>query len=201
MGLILVPGLVLYVLISVITVVCAIVFAKKRKRNLLLWGGGAAFVMYNLLFWDWLPTVATHKYYCSSQAGFWVYKTVDEWKAENISTLEKQSLVNNITLNQSKHEGDMNNFTSTEYVTNRLKYVFKHNGPFILNRWRLEAKLIDINTNQVLAQYVDFSTSQERRKAGWSGWKFWLNAEKCISVSHQDEGNIKEMIYELGGDK
>jgi hypothetical protein len=30
-----------------------------------------------------------------------------------------------------------------------------------------------------LARYVDFSTSQQRRQAGWSGWKFWLDSRHC----------------------
>jgi hypothetical protein len=39
--------------------------------------------------------------------------------------------------------------------------------------------LIDTKTNETLARYVDFSTSQYPRQAGWSGWKFWLDSEHC----------------------
>ena len=39
---------------------------------------------------------------------------------------------------------------------------------------------MDIKTDETLALYVDYSTSHERRQAGWSGWKFWLASDDCI---------------------
>jgi len=46
--------------------------------------------------------------------------------------------------------------------------------------WRREDVLVDIKTEETLALYVDYSTSHERRQAGWSGWKFWLASDDCI---------------------
>src|SRR5690606_21260880 len=40
-------------------------------------------IMYLIPFWDLIPTLVMHKYYCSTQAGFWVYKTPEEWVSEN----------------------------------------------------------------------------------------------------------------------
>ena len=77
-----------YLLIS-IAVVCGMVrTARKNGRNAKLLGWSAALVMYLIPFWDWLPTVATHQYYCATEAGFWVYKTVDQWKQENPGVME-----------------------------------------------------------------------------------------------------------------
>ncbi|MEQ1531676.1 MAG: hypothetical protein ABL925_20380, partial [Methylococcales bacterium] len=73
----------IYLLITYSVIKVTADWARENKRRAWLWGGLAAFVMYNLVFWDWLPTVAAHKYYCATEAGFWVYKTPEQWKAEN----------------------------------------------------------------------------------------------------------------------
>ena len=39
--------------------------------------------MYNLMFWGLIPTLAMHKYYCATHAGFWVYKTPEQWMKQN----------------------------------------------------------------------------------------------------------------------
>lgn len=82
-GLLVFGALGLYLLISIGVVLWAIRHAHKSGKSGKLWGWGAAFVMYNLMFWDWIPTVVAHKYLCATQSGFWVYKTLDQWKEEN----------------------------------------------------------------------------------------------------------------------
>lgn len=61
--------------------------AKKRIKIIwfapvLLW-----------LVWD-LPTIPLHKYYCATQAGFFVYKTPEQWLKEHPRVIEtlKESL-------------------------------------------------------------------------------------------------------------
>ncbi len=46
-------------------------------------GGLVALVFYLIPFWDWIPTVVAHQYYCATEAKFEVYKTIEQWKAEN----------------------------------------------------------------------------------------------------------------------
>ncbi len=77
-----------YLLVSIVAVRGAIDYARKNGKSAKRWGWGAAFVMYSLVFWDWIPTVAVHQYYCAKDAGFWVYKTLDQWKAENPGVME-----------------------------------------------------------------------------------------------------------------
>ena len=80
---------IVYLLLSVAVILFAVKRAKASERRPWLWGGIAALVMYNVVFWDWIPTVLVHKYYCETEAGFWVYKTVDEWRAENPGVMER----------------------------------------------------------------------------------------------------------------
>lgn len=167
----------LYLLISIGVVLWAISHARKHGKSAKRWAWGAAFVMYSLVFWDWLPTVAMHKYYCATESGFWVYKTLDQWKAENPGVMEGLS-VQRVPPHQ--FEGSENHITSTTCWNSRIKSIHRFDGPIFLHSWRRDDVLIDTKTNEVLARYVDYSTSHERRQAGWSGWKFWLQNEGCV---------------------
>ena len=193
MGFLMIPALGLYALISFGTVSWAIIHARKHKKNPWIWGLGAVFFMYNLLFWDWLPTVAAHKYYCSTEAGFWVYKTLDQWKAENPGVMETLTPYKGP---QNQRDGDMENYIDTYYLNQRFNWIIKHNGKFFPNRWRHEQELIDTRNNEILARYVDFSTSQERRQAGWSGWKFWLDNQNC-SGGEFNQSNLRQFRNEF----
>lgn len=122
--------------------------------------------MYNLLFWDWIPTVAVHKYYCSTQAGFWVYKTAEEWKAENPGVLETLIPYEGKQLDRI---GDMDNYQHAYHLNQRFDWVVKHNGKYFINLWRHEQEIIDTKNNEVLARYIDFSTSELILQKGKKG--------------------------------
>lgn len=175
-----------YLLVSALVVWLAARWAKKRGRRGWVWGGLGAFAMYNLVFWDWIPTVAMHKYYCATEAGFWVYKTPEQWTKENPGVLE--------TLVASKEApstrvGNMDSHTDT-YVTNeRFRWVVSRIGPESPNQWRHEQTFVDAKTSEVLARYKDFSTSQIAPQAGWAGWKFWLQRDHC------EEGEMNQGLF------
>jgi hypothetical protein len=76
-------ALIVYLIIFIAVVAAAVLHAKKTGKSKKLWGGVAAFIMYNLVFWDFLPTLLVHQYYCKKDAGFWVYKTAEQWRKEN----------------------------------------------------------------------------------------------------------------------
>lgn len=195
-GLIVLVVIGLYLLISVGVVRWAISYAKKNGKSAKRWGWGAALGMYMLVFWDWIPTVVAHKYYCATEAGFWVYKSVDQWKKENPGVME--GLVANKGA-QSTREGNMDNFTDTYFLNERINKVVKFHGKFLFNRWRHEEEVIDTKTNEVLARYVDFYTAQMRGGGGWSGWKFWLHNSHCArdANSQYDSQELREQFVEL----
>lgn len=176
MGVVILGAMALYLIVSLVVIALIARAAKKQGRSPWRWGGAAALVMYLLVFWDHIPTVVAHKYYCEKEAGFWVYKTLEKWKAENPGVME--TLVANRGYPSSR-EGDMANYTTTNFLNSRFNLIVKHRGPLFLHRWLREDALIDTKTNETLARLVDFSTSQERREAGWSGWKFWLDSRHC----------------------
>ncbi|HEY6094817.1 MAG TPA: hypothetical protein VIU93_07675 [Gallionellaceae bacterium] len=153
-------------------------------------------IVYLPVFWDWLPTVAVHQYYCARDAGFWVYKTLDQWKAENPGVME--GLVANKGA-PSTRQGDMVNYTDTYLLNQRINKIVKQSGPLLFNRWRHEEEIIDERNNEVLARYINFSTSQERQQAGWNGWKFWLSSRSCIDGGTHPQHHFYEFENQVTG--
>jgi hypothetical protein len=132
--------------------------------------------MYGLVFWDWLPTVATHQYYCATESGYWVYKTQDQWRTENPGAMEQlttQQVWPNI------HYGDMRNYVSTSTVNQRINYVNKKDGPIMFNTWRHDQAILDSKTHEVLARQIDFS-SGNGNVGGELELRFWLHSDGCI---------------------
>jgi len=179
-------GLIVFGLMGIylLLLISATVWAYRRaaKRGLprgqrWLWAAGVFLVVYLPVFWDWLPTVAAHRYYCEQEAGFWIHKTVEQWKVENPGVME--------TLVAYKDGRSANG----AYILNqRFNWALKEEHFFPLNYMiRKEQQVVDSKTGEILARYVDFSTSQIRRQAGWSGWKFWLDSEHCSGGAYNQD--------------
>ncbi len=82
----------LYLLLTLVVMLFSVRWARKHGRRSWVWGGVALLTMYHLMFWDLIPTLLIHKYYCATEAGFWVYKTQEEWVKENPGVLETLSI-------------------------------------------------------------------------------------------------------------
>jgi len=165
--------------------------ARKQRW---LWAAGGFLLVYLPVFWDWIPTVVVHQYYCATEAGFWLYKTVDQWKKENPGVMETLIYNKNMPYVQSPYGG-------ATALNQRILYVFKYEGPLLLNRWKIESEIRDSKTGEIIAREVNFSTSQERRQAGWSGWKFWLDSERCNIEKHRDQGSFNKITAQFEGAK
>jgi hypothetical protein len=194
MGLVILGALALYLMLSIAVVIGAIKHAKKTGKSVKRWGWGAVLVMYLIPFWDWIPTVAVHQYYCATEAGFWVYKSVDQWKAENPGVMEELVYKREMPHLQTP-------YGRATVLNQRFLHVYKYEGPLLLNRWRIETELRDSINGEVIARELNFSTSQERRQAGWSGWKFWLNSRRCSIEKHRDPGSFDQITVQVQGGK
>ncbi len=172
----------IYLAVSALVIWLSARWALKRGRRGWVWGGVAAFVMYNLVFWDLIPTLIMHKYYCSTEAGFWVYKTPEQWVKENPGVME--TLVSNNGLVR-KSVGNGTSYTDTSSLNSRFDWVLEKSGPFLFNRWRREQKLVDKNADGVLARYVDFSTGNGNI-GGEFTIKFWLQCGHCTGGERND---------------
>lgn len=177
LGLMVLLALGVYLAVSALVIWLAVRWAKKRNRKPWVWGGLAAFLMYNLVFWDLIPTLAMHKYYCATEAGFWVYKTPEQWAKENPGVLE----------------------TLKPWPVSRIygddRGVFQINGGTVrhfnerLGLWELEEKprtlflierqevgIFDVQAREFLALRVNYFAG--KKQAG-EFWKSWLNKSTC----------------------
>jgi len=193
MGMVLLPALGLYLIILFLATCEAYRWAGKRglpkgKRFLVAIGG--FLIIYLPLFWDHIPTLASQQYACRTEAGFWVYKTVDQWKAENPGVMETL-----VAFNDGRSGGG-------GYILNqRFNWAVKKNGPLPFNRWRWEHTIVDSKNNNVLARYVDFSTGNGNI-GGEPPLRFWLQNGHCSN----GESNYGKFIrlkrdVQVGGKK
>lgn len=204
MGLVILLVLGVYLLLSIGVVRYAARWARRQERRPWVWGGLAALVMYHLVFWDWIPTVVAHKYYCSMEAGFWVYKSLEQWKAENPGVMEM--LVANRGA-PSTRDGDDTNFTDTYLLNQRINKVVKeHRISSVLHIFRHEQELVDIKSNQVLARYVDFRAGYPSgvaglapRSAGLTAAKFWLANDRCGDSGAHPQHQFYEFENQVTG--
>lgn len=190
MGFVIIVALGLYFLLSVGVVAWAVNYAKKHNKSTKRWGWGAAIGMYLLVFWDWIPTVLTHQYYCATEAGFWVYKTPEQWMVENPGEMEELISYNrnpggfNVDW-PSHHEqrNDGHQKISTNYINVRFnEIVSQQDISSIFPIIRKERVLFDTKKNDVIARYVDFGTGNSVKKTiGPPGpLRFWLRNPDCI---------------------
>lgn len=180
----------IYLLISIGVVKWAINYARKNGKSVKRWGWGTAFVMYSIVFWDWIPTVAVHQYYCAKDSGFWVYKTLDQWKAENPGVMEGL-VANKVSI---KTVGDDENHIDTQVLNQRFQWVTeKQNLISYLPIYRWQSQVVDANNSATVARWVDFS-----RGKGRDYLKFWMNAESCPN-GIADRNNLFHFADELIG--
>lgn len=182
MGLVIIGALAVYLLISIAVVIGAVRFARNNGKSTKRWGWSAALVMYLIPFWDWMPTVAVHQYYCAMEAGFRVYKSSDQWKVENPGVMDTL-VAKTVPIPEGSDRADENNWKSRHSLNQRIQLTYSHSGPLFLHRWRTESALIDVKSNETLVRVIDFYTAHTRGGGGWRGWKFWLAIDHCPNYS------------------
>lgn len=188
LGLVVFGAMALYLLLSIVTVVLAVRYARKRGGRAWAWGASAALVMYLIPFWDWIPTEIMHRYYCEKESGFWIYKTVEQWRKENPGVME--TLVANKGAPPKYEQFDAGRGRADTYLlNNRFSWiVIKQDYSEILPVIRSEEKVKDEMTNEVLARYVDYGTGNSvKNTIGPPGpMKFWLRNRHCSGGERND---------------
>lgn len=170
MGAVVLAVMALYLLISIVVIKVAISLARKNGKRVWLWGFGAALVMYLIPFWDWIPTVAMHRYYCATEAGFWVYKTPEQWAKENPEVI---SGLRPILAIQPIPGGE-------KYVLDQRFSIdtVRRTPVFGLSTRIVNRTLIDQFTGDVLAKEIDVGSGDGPMATGGS-YKFWLRMAPC----------------------
>lgn len=180
MGVVIFGAIALYLIISLVVVLLAARAAKKKGRSPWRWGGAAALVLYLLVFWDHIPTVVAHKYYCATEAGFWIHKTLEQWKAEN------PGVADTLTWREIPDRSDTIQLPggATRYILNErfIWEIHRRHLPFLPTTIS-EELVIDQKTADILVRRISVGSSYGNLAVGSNDWrvfKFWLSLDSCI---------------------
>lgn len=185
-----------YIAISVLVVQLARRWARKHGRSPAKAGWLAGLVMYLLVFWDLIPTVLVRAYYCHTAAGVWVYKTVEEWQADNPGVAK--------TLSETSDFQSYRRENGAKIVVLNQRFVLETSRrkpvplvPVYLSR----AVVTDASTGEIVAKKISVGSGYVGLAIGGTGsWKFWLNMGRCapglseferVRLAYQRQGVMK----------
>lgn len=172
---------------------------SRTKRWLAAMGG--FLLVYLPVFWDQVPTLIAHEYYCEKEAGFWIYKTVDQWKAENPGVAE--------TLDRSLATKLYDPSRSNRFWSTQRFYVDISRSPEFHAIGRTEQVFIDAVTREPLARGINFwrgeggnafalgGSLEDYRRALILGW----GNRECGKPSPADQMARYRRQFELLGEK
>ena len=173
-------GLIIYLVISLILIAIGVKAARNRGKP--GWKGGllVAVIMYLILFWDWIPTYLTHKYYCETQGGYFLNKTLEQWEKENPGAMDTFTPISQPPEKDSSRRQRL-------ILNQRLVrdiYLSKH----ALGIYRQDHRIVDIKTGEMLAGYIDFNSGHRRYDLkSFRDFRFWLRFDSCEAEGYKPE--------------
>ncbi len=168
--------------------------AMKRGIAKWKWGVPTALVMYLLIFWDHIPTLVAHQYYCKTEAGFTVYKTLEEWKEENPGVAETLTYEENVKYQMEDNQ-------TIYYMNERFDSVTTRTLVFLSVKQRTY-QVVDKSNDEVLAEYTDYSSGGGFQNANTlTDYKLWLANSACDKEMKDRTlfGEYRKMVKRTGG--
>ncbi|MCD2452586.1 hypothetical protein GO003_019565 [Methylicorpusculum oleiharenae] len=197
----------IYLPISIWVIRKSYLFAKDKYQRGWLGGIVAALIMYNLVFWDWIPVILIHKHLCETEGGFWVYKTPGQWVKEHpevlgqdwgdSSKVKLEKLNENYQPDKSFHNA-INRYWYSQWIY--MDSVQPVNVSFIGTVTKIERRLVEAKTGQILANSINF---QRGGSFHAGNYKFWLNIGNASCNKNANKGVqnlLKSLIDIVKGD-
>jgi hypothetical protein len=189
-GLIVVVLFGLYLLLLVWATRAAYRWAKKRgwsKARCWSAAGAGFLLVYLPVFWDFIPTLLVHEYRCRN-AGYRESNQLSQWITTNESLLKTLVPYNTPKL-------IVIGMTKVEKANDRLGNVFEIKPVSAFPVMELRSYVIDIETGQILAEFIDFSRGAV---TGKGSWKYWLYSKSCYSDETLNQMNdMRELRKKL----
>ncbi len=189
---------VVYCAVLVVATRAAYRWAKNKglsKAKCRFAAAGGFLVVYLPVFWDHIPTLIAHQYYCATESGFWVYKTPEQWRKENLGVLETLNAPG-ATGSPVRHarSADGHEIIDTYILNERFNWIIAQRDLFFLLPIVITERLVlDALNNEVLARYIDFSSGNSvKYTIGPPGpIKFWLQNSNCVNGERNREALSK----------
>lgn len=144
-------------------------------------------VVYLPVFWNWIPVVLTHRNLCSSDAGFTVYVTPEQWVAENrgqfgsLAGVDLDETTKSLEPSPGTHRYEFfGGLLTRENNTKR----FRRYG---MNFLRGESRIVDSKSNVELTRRVNYTVGP-REDA-----RIWLPIRSCFELA--DDPLDKEILF------
>lgn len=185
-GLMVLAAFAAYFAISFGVVLFVVLQAKKRNRNPVLWGIIAGLIMYNLVFWDYLPTLIVFNHKVKTESGFWVYKTPEQWKIENPGVAETLTWQKN-----SPHYQASGIFMGRKYNERIGHWYVEHDAP-ILDVTTQDELVVDLKNNEILLKRSQVSSGY----GSSSELRFWVKSNQSLPKDKFNE--FKQLYKKLG---
>jgi hypothetical protein len=163
-----------HLLLSFWLVKIAMKAAIKTGKPGWYYGLPVGLFMFSLLYWDLIPTLATHRYYCLTEGGFTEYTSLDEWKLEN------PSLTKRLTPNVNPTPIIENN--EQRYLLNQRIEWDIYTSKQLFGIRKTDQRIVDRLTGEILAKYIDFDTDIKEIGLGprnFRDYKAWLKVDSC----------------------
>lgn len=184
-------GLILLIVGAVYLVVMVLVtratyrWAKNKglsKVKCWLAAAGGFLIVYLPVFWDHIPTLIAHQYYCATKAGFWIYKTPEQWKKENPGVAE--------TLTYSKLSqafSDPKDGTIITSLNERFEDKRSYTHLSFIPVTIFTDVISDRITSELLVKHVTAGTGYGNPMTGSDprSMKFWLSLGPCEGEAFQ----------------
>ncbi len=194
-GLVVVAVIAVYLVVSLMVVLWARSWARKRSFSPTKAGWLAALVMYLLVAWEQVPTYVVHKLYCAMEVGYWVYKTPSQWKEENPGVAVTLYPVKENVARHRLRDGGTGEILNERFVEESRVFKFP-----LLPVAVLHDVVVDSLTDEVMARSVAVSSGYGTwETGGWNSWKFWVGADTCWPKKSRIRSDIREFKYIHGG--
>jgi hypothetical protein len=124
------------------------------------------------MFWDWLPTLWLHSYYCDRYSGVVVNKTPGQWIGSNPAIADQLRPITpplQVGLGENYYR----------QLNQRIRLEIRHSERLLSLREERD-RLVDTGTGEVLAEFVDFTTGQSGSSVDrFRDLKVWMRRESC----------------------
>jgi heme/copper-type cytochrome/quinol oxidase subunit 2 len=124
----------------------------KSNRESMVWAAGAVLLLSSPT-WDAIPIWIAYEYYNNKEAGVKVFKTLEQWKAENPGVAEtlkpygfKDKRGEHINLGYKKYLHPLND---------RFAYTEQYFDKLFMSVHAHRLAVIDFKTKEVLVRYVE----------------------------------------------
>lgn len=183
----------LLVLVKVVSFAWRKGLAGGSRKRAWAYGVLGFLAVYLPLFWDHIPTLVAHRYYCAKDGGVHVYKDPQEWLAEHAGELEKLRVeAGGEHVGKTLPDGWERSYLVNKYVAFEIKRESLYPLPGI-KVWKVSKRLLEFEKKETLASSISYGTY---RSFNSGGLRFWLNLSGC-SDDHLQKWATAQSAYSV----